>query len=132
MFQKYGVPNLQRNFPFEVQSFQDQVLFLFVFNVNDHKENYGYFLSTTEFEHQVAGLIEDMNAKKEYTNLYFWGPDKIFELLESAKIITPLDASNIKLTITKTILSHTYFGTFYILILMKDTIPSQFCVYDAK
>jgi len=105
---------------------------VFVFNVNDRKANYGYFLSTTEFEHQVAGLIEDMNAKKEYQNRYFWGPDKIFELLESAKIITLLDTSNIKLTITKTILSHTYFGTFYILILMKDTIPSQFCVYDAK
>ncbi len=103
----------------------------FVFNVGQREANYGYFISTTEFEHQVAGLIEEMKGKDKYSNLYFWGPDKIFELLESAKVITPLDFSNIKHTITKTILSYTYFGTFHILILMKNTIPTQFCVYDA-
>jgi hypothetical protein len=104
----------------------------FVFNVNYHKANYGYFLSTTDFEHQVAGLIEEINIKKEYPNLYFWGPNKIIELLESTKIISPLNTNNIKLTVTKTILSYTYFGTFYILILMKDIMPSQFCVYSTK
>lgn len=104
----------------------------FAFNAGHREANYGYFISTTEFEHQVAGLIEEMEVKEKYSNLYFWGPDKIFELLESAKVIIPLDFSNIKHTITKTILSHTYFGTFYILILMKNTIPTQFCVYNAK
>ena len=104
----------------------------FAFNVTHQDADYGYFISTTEFEHQVAGLIEEMKKKKKYVNLYFWKPDKIFELLESAKIITPLDLSKIKHTITKTILSYTYFGNFYILLLMKNTIPSQFCVYDAK
>lgn len=104
----------------------------FAFNVEYREANYGYFISTTEFEHQVAGLIEEMKVKKKYANLYFWKPDKIFELLESAKVITPLDLSKIKHTITKTILSYTYFGTFYILILMKNTIPIQFCVYNAK
>jgi hypothetical protein len=102
----------------------------FAFNVEYREANYGYFISTTEFEHQVAGLIEEMKGKEKYSNLYFWGPDKIFELLESAKVITPLDFSKIKYTITKTILSYTYFGTFYILILMKNTIPTQFCVYN--
>jgi Holliday junction resolvase-like predicted endonuclease len=105
---------------------------VFTFNVKDHEANYGYFLSTKEFEHQVAGLIESMREKKEYSNLYFWGPDKIFDLLEGARIITALDTFNIKLTITKIILSYTYFGTFYILILLKNTIPFQFGVYDAK
>jgi hypothetical protein len=104
----------------------------FAFNVRHQEADYGYFISTTEFEHQVAGLIEEMKGKKEYLNLYFWKPDKIFELLEGAKIITPLDLSKIKHTITKTILSYTHFGTFYVLLLMKNTIPSQFCVYDAK
>jgi len=104
----------------------------FAFNVGYREANYGYFISTTEFEHQVAGLIEEMKVNKKYSNLYFWGPDKIFELLESAKAITLLDLSEIKYTITKTILSYTYFGTFYILILVKNTIPSQFCVYNAK
>ena len=105
---------------------------VFTFNTNHRKANHGYFLSTIEFEHQVAGLIAEMKIDPRNPNLYFWGPEKIFELLESAKIITPLDTNDIKLTITKTILSHTYFGTFYILILMKDTIPTQFSVYDAK
>jgi len=104
----------------------------FTFNVDYREANYGYFISTTEFEHQVAGLIEEMEVKEKYSNLYFWGPDKIFELLESAKVIIPLDLSNINYTITKTILSYTYLGTFYILILMKNTIPTQFCVYNAK
>jgi hypothetical protein len=104
----------------------------FAFNVAYREANYGYFLSTTEFEHQVAGLIEEMSGKGKYANLYFWGPDKIFELLESANVITQLDHSKIKHTITKTILSYTYFGIFYILILMKNTIPTEFCVYDAK
>ena len=105
---------------------------LFAFNVEYFKANYGYFISTTEFEHQVAGLIEEMKGKEKYENLYFWRPGKVFELLESAKVITPLDPGSIKLTITKTILSYTYFGIFYILILMKNTIPKQFCVYNAK
>jgi len=104
----------------------------FAFNVSHQDADYGYFISTTEFEHQVAGLIEEMKKKKKYTNLYFWNPDKIFELLISAKIITALDTSKIKHTITKTILSYTYFGTFYVLLLTKNTIPSQFCIYNAK
>lgn len=104
----------------------------FAFKVGHREANYGYFISTTEFEHQVAGLIEEMKGKEKYANLYFWGPDKIFELLGSANVITQLDHNKIKHTITKTILSHTYFGTFYILILMKNTIPSQFCAYNAE
>jgi len=104
----------------------------FAFNVVHQEVNYGYFISTTEFEHQVAGLIEEMRGKDKYANLYFWEPDKLFELLESAKVIATLDYSNIKHTITKTILACAYFGNFYILILIKNTIPTQFCVYHAK
>ncbi len=106
----------------------------FAFNVRHQDADCGYFISTTEFEHDVAGLIEEMGKEKKekYKNLYFWQPDKIFELLESAGVITPLDLKAIKQTITKIILLYTYFGTFYILILMKNTIPTQFCVYNAK
>ena len=104
----------------------------FSFNVNHRNANDGYFISTTEFEHQVAGLIKEMSDDNKYSNLYFWGPLKIFDLLESAKMITPLGASNIRHSITKTILCYTYFGLFYILILMKNTMPTQFCIYDAK
>lgn len=41
----------------------------FAFNVSHQDADYGYFISTTEFEHQVAGLIEEMKKKKKYTNL---------------------------------------------------------------
>lgn len=104
----------------------------FAFNVDHHEADHGYFISTTEFGHQVAGLIEEMKRKPKYSNLYFWGPDKIFELLESAKVINPLNHSNIKYTITKIILSYTYLGPFYILILNKNVIPTQFSVYSAE
>ncbi len=104
----------------------------FVFNVEHREADHGFFISTIEFEHQVAGLIEEIEEKGKHRNLYFWGPDKALELLETAKVITPLDLSSIKHIITKTILSYAYFGTFYVLILMKNTIPKQFCVYNAK
>jgi len=68
----------------------------FAFNVLHQKANYGYFISTIEFEHHVAGLIEEMKDREEYANLYFWGPNKIFELLESAKVIAQLDHGKIK------------------------------------
>lgn len=104
----------------------------FSFNVNHRNADHGYFISTTEFEHQVAGLIKEMSEDVKYSNLYFWGPSKIFKLLESAKVITSLDVSNIKHTITKTILCYTYFGLFYVLILRKNTMPTHFCIYSAK
>jgi len=62
----------------------------FAFNVSHHKAISGYFLSTTEYAHQVAGLIEEMKKDSRYSNLYFWGPDKIIELLESSQKIKPL------------------------------------------
>lgn len=105
---------------------------VFTFNVSYHKVNYGFFLSTSEFEHQVAGLIDEMKKDDRYLNLNFWGPDKLFELLESAKIIKPFDFYYESYVITKDILAWTYFGIFHILILMENTFPSYFCIIDAK
>lgn len=105
---------------------------VFTFNVSHHRVNCGFFLSTSEFEHQVAGLIDEMKKDDRYLNLYFWGPDKLFELLESARIIKPIDFNHESYVITKNILAWTYFGIFHVLILMENTFPSRFCIIDAK
>lgn len=105
---------------------------VFAFNVNHHSVNCGFFLSTSDFEHQVAGLIDDMKKDTRYPNLNFWGPEKLFELLESAKIIKPFNFDHESYVITKNILAWTYFGIFHILILREHTFPSFFCIIDAK
>ncbi len=43
----------------------------FVFNTKFKNVPYGYFLSTSEYVHQVAGLIEEIKANEDYSNLYF-------------------------------------------------------------
>lgn len=107
----------------------------FSFNVDFKKAEFGYFLSCVEFEHQVAGIINEMSKREEYKNLYFWGPDKILELLESANLIKALETQEVtkkKLMITKCILAYTFFGNFYVLILAKDIVPAYFCIYNAS
>lgn len=54
------------------QSLEAKDIKSFAFNTKFKDAQYGYFLSTTDYAHQVAGLIEEMNQKKEYNNLYFW------------------------------------------------------------
>jgi len=107
----------------------------FSFDVRFKKVEFGYFLSCVEFEHQVAGVINEMSQREDYKNLYFWGPNKILELLESANLIKALETQEVtkkKLIITKCILAYTFFGKFYVLILAKDIVPAYFCIYNAS
>lgn len=105
---------------------------VFAFNVGHREADYGYFMSTCDFEHQVAGLIDEMQKDKKYSNLYFWGPNKLFELLESSNTIKSADFNHSPYIITKKILAWTYFGIFYVSILMENTFPVYFSVIDAK
>ncbi|MFA0821276.1 MAG: restriction endonuclease [Methanomethylovorans sp.] len=105
---------------------------VFAFNVKHHEANCGYFLSTSDYEHQVAGLIDEMKNSGKYPNLYFWGPSKLFELLESSSEIKPINYSHGFYIVTKHTLAWTYFGIFHILILMENTFPVYFCVIDAR
>ena len=73
----------------------------FVFNAQFKQVPYGYFLSVCDYVHQVAGLIEEMSQKDEYINLFFWGPSKIFELLEEADKIKKVHLINTKLILKK-------------------------------
>ena len=54
--------------------------------------------------HQVAGLIEEIKANEDYSNLYFWGPQKIIELLEESKKISTIDYTKYKINVAKEIL----------------------------
>lgn len=105
----------------------------FAFNVNHHKANFGYFLSTTEYSHQVAGLIAGMKSDLRYSNLYFWGPDKIIELFESSRKIKPISVimKDNENQITKAILTYTAFGVFYVLILSEGSLPTHYFIYNA-
>lgn len=105
----------------------------FAFNVNDRKADFGYFLSTTEYSRQVAGLIEKMKVDPRYSNLYFWGPDKIIELFESSQKVKPINVimKDNENQITKAILTYTSFGVFYVLILSEGSLPTHYCIYNA-
>jgi len=98
----------------------------FNFNVNDKKVNFGYFIYTRNFQHQVAGLIEEWGNK--YSNLYFFAAPKVYELLVDSKYIKKLDVD--PAIISKMKIALTYFGNFYIIIKGKGFVPEYFSVLD--
>lgn len=106
----------------------------FAFNVGFKKYNYGYFLFTKKFGHQVAGLIEEFknDSDKRYENLYFWDATKVIELLIASGQINELKFSDASFSVTKTILLYSYFGNFYVAILSNSTIPTHFSIFNAK
>src|SRR5258707_487764 len=46
--------------------------------------DYGYFVHTSELQHQAAGMVKELQ-EKEPKRLIFWGPSKIIELLQHSK-----------------------------------------------
>ena len=103
----------------------------FTFNCMHRKIVYGYFLSAIEFEHQVGGLIDEMKNDSRYSNLYFWGPEKIINLLVDNSIIKEFYNTK-KGNISKLILCYTYKGIFYIAIELDKTYPKKYYILDAK
>lgn len=106
----------------------------FAFNVDYKKYNYGFFLYTKKYGHQVAGLIEELknDPDKRYEKLYFWDATKVIELLVASNQIKDLEFPTDTYSITKTILLYSYIGNYYITILSNSTIPTHFAVFDAK
>ncbi|WP_319561037.1 restriction endonuclease [Marispirochaeta sp.] len=106
----------------------------FAFNVGFKKLNYGFFLFTKQFGHQVAGLIEELknDPDSRYSNLYFWDAEKVIELLVASTQIKANNFSDDNYSVTKTILFYSYFGIFYITILSNSTLPTHFTVCDAR
>lgn len=104
----------------------------FVFSVEFNKFNFGYFLYTRNYEHQVSGLIKEIESDQRYKNLYFWGADKVIELLVASNSISEYFNKIEKNEIFKVILLYSHFGVFYITIIGQGTIPERFFVNNAK
>lgn len=102
----------------------------FVFNVNHKKADFGYFMRTKELEHQAAGLVDEMENDERYSNLTFFEPSKIIEMLkETGRLIEPKKFTQ---SITKRILAITHRGDFFIYLAKSSlgSLPTQFyCLY---
>lgn len=103
----------------------------FVFNTEFKNVPYGYFVSTSEFIHQVAGLIDEIKGNSKYSNLYFWGPNKIIELLEESNKILPLNYVDYDINVAKEILVKSYEGVFRACIIAGETYAQYFVVFNA-
>lgn len=104
----------------------------FVFNAQFNKFDYGFFLYTSKYERQVAGLIKELNDDDRYRNLYFWDADKVIEILIAANSIQNFDYKFESFEVNKLILLYSHFGVFYISILSNSTVPSHFSIFDAR
>ncbi|RLD54534.1 MAG: hypothetical protein DRJ01_17905, partial [Bacteroidetes bacterium] len=94
---------------------------------------FGYFFRTNELEFDAGGLLEEYRKDSRYSNLTFFEPKDIIQMLLDAKMIfEPLS----KLTpyiISKNILAVTHFGDYLIyLINESNALPTKFIVIDAK
>lgn len=103
----------------------------FVFKTQFKRAQYGYFISTTEFVHQVAGLINEINEKAEYNNLYFFGPEKVISLLEDTGTVSKLDNAPIE-NVVKVIVLYTYLGIFKALLISNGTVTNNFTLLDRQ
>ena len=104
----------------------------FAFNVMHKKADFGYFFRTKELEHQAAGLLDEMQNDNRYSNLTFFEPSKIIEMLsEKGRVNEP----DIKVkNIAKRILVVSHKGDF-LLYLVKSSLgslPTMYYCVDAK
>jgi len=104
----------------------------FAFDVQITKRaEYGFFVHTSELQHQAAGLVEEL---KEFKNLVFWGPEKVVELLLHCKAIAGLPSipESPDFTPTKRILLYTYLGRFWVTLLSNRILPTHYHVCRAS
>jgi hypothetical protein len=104
----------------------------FVFSVEFEKFDFGYFLYTKDYEHQVGGLINDLKNDDRYKNLYFFDANKVIELLVSSNAVREFSSDKIALDISKVILLYSFKGVYYVPILSTGTLPTHFCILNAK
>lgn len=115
------------------ESLSSDMITQFMFKVDFRKANHGYFIHTKRFQHQVAGLITEIQKDGRYKHVYFWDAEKVIELLVASKEISAFDEGSIpKYSVNKVVLLYTYLGTFYIPLLSKGTMPEFFSIVDAS
>lgn len=103
---------------------------IFSFEIGHRNADYGYFIYTKKYEHQVAGLIDEITKKNN--KIYFWNAEKVIQLLEGIGFIKNPNYVFNSPTISKEILLYSYVGTFYVVLLSDATVPKYFCIYNAK
>ena len=91
-----------------------------------------FFSIRRNYERQVSGIIKDLQSDERYKNLYFWNAEKVIELLVSSSTIVEFNYTFQEFDINKVILLYSYLGIFYIPIISSGTIPTHFCILDAK
>jgi hypothetical protein len=93
------------------------------------RAKYGFFVTTSELQHQAAGTVEELRKESQLT---FWGPGKVIELLQHSRIVSspPLLESS-SLTPTKRILLYTYVGRFWVTLLSNKIMPTHYEIVSA-
>lgn len=105
----------------------------FFANVYHHKANFGYFFRTNELEFDAGGLLEEYRLDSRYSNLTFFEPKDIIEMLTDAKMVFEPTSNLTSYIISKKILAVTYFGDFFIyLINESNALPTKFIAVNAN
>lgn len=105
----------------------------FFANVYHHKANFGYFFRTNELEFDAGGLLEEYKSDERYSNLSFFEPKDIIEMLIDAKMIFEPTADLTAYIISKKILAVTHFGDYFIyLINESNALPTKFIAVNAN
>lgn len=105
----------------------------FFANVFHHKANFGYFFRTNELEYDAGGLLEEYRNDNRYSNLTFFEPKDIIQMLLDAKMIFEPSSDLTSYIISKKILAVTYFGDYFIyLINESNVLPTKFIVVNAN
>lgn len=84
-------------------------------------------------ESQAGALLREIKERSEYKNLTFFEPDDIIKMLSDGKMIFEPLSELANFTISKKILTVTYFGDYFIyLINESNALPTKFIVIDAN
>jgi Holliday junction resolvase-like predicted endonuclease len=114
-----------------VQNLESNQIHIFCSKTLFQNATYGYFISTTPFQHQVSGLIQELTQR--YQNLYFFGPDKMAELLAEKNFIKEYTETRYQeYEISKKILVIDSLSKFYLLLLRKGSTPEYYTLLDAS
>lgn len=105
----------------------------FAFNVDFKEVDKGYFFRTQELESQAGALLSEIRQKSKYKRLTFFEPSSIIEMLSEAKLLFDPKSDLTSYSISKRILTVTYFGDFFIyLINESNAFPTRFIAVNAK
>ena len=105
----------------------------FAFNVGFKRVDKGYFFRTQELESQAGALLKGIKERSDYKNLTFFEPNEIIKMLSDGKMIYEPLSEIADYTISKKILTITYFGDYFVyLINESNALPTRFIVIDAK